>query len=283
MVLYVPVVIGLVEAVIVPVDKRNVLRHLFEQFFVDGARAVISAEQQLKEHIAPHHRTQAVFSAQFRDASEVSEHDIETVLETVKAQIFPKPHHFGLVHTDIYSVRRIHAAYRAEHVVYELVCFILAREQYVAAIGHAAKIVPAQRGVQVGESLYAGNEFYAEQARVPVAAAYLFSGKTPAHISEIRPLRHLVGVLRIKIHRILSHQGQHPYPALYRRRTHNGVARVIEESTDAVVGWCFPRFKATGVFRPGAFLRGVKRLFKNAQRPEKLDFTRILYSAAAVP
>ena len=88
--------------------------------------------------------------------------------------------------------------------LHKIINLLLAHHQDILRIPGSLHHIPAQRRLQMRKRLDTGHHFDSEQIRIIVAFLQFFSRVSPAECSKIRILRHLIGILGIKHHRIHS-------------------------------------------------------------------------------
>ena len=116
MLLAVGVVHLLAGGVVIPVDQLHPFGHQLELLGRNGLLGVVAAAYQMKEHIAPHHRGEAVLPADGAYLVQMAAHQGEAVRRAVYVPVPAPAQMGGLVHADMDAPAAEEPPAGADHV-----------------------------------------------------------------------------------------------------------------------------------------------------------------------
>ena len=213
------VIDGFLLGIIIPVHQGNVLGDRLRDAGIHLAvlGVVFAARRQTEEHIAPHHRMQAVLVGQLMHTAEMIQHNLHSVAVAVLIQIFSQTDQMRLVHADVDPAASHARGELTEHRVDQLIRLFLSGQQDVVKVMHVAEHAPAEDLAQVRQRLDRGNQLDTEGIREIVHPAQILRRITAASPAEVWILRKLVNVLNVKLKHRVAHA----------RQIHNQLAEAV--------------------------------------------------------
>ena len=230
--------------VIIPIDEVDVLRRGGDDGLAErAARRIRRGAARLRHveiHVAPHHRVQAVLFEDVADPRQMLLHQLALGYIAVPVHVFAAPQPVGLVHADVDAPRRKRSARGDDHLLDQRIRLFLAQKQHVVRVAHVLHTGPAERARHVSQRLDAGNHLNAQRVGVLIQLTQLRLRKAPAQVAEIRPARHLVGILGVEQHRVVAHAAQPAQEGLRGLHRRNGVSGAIQHRAEQVERGRFP-------------------------------------------
>ena len=223
----------LIEMIVVPVHKIEVLRH-FREHVLREARVgrVVAARREQKEHIAPHHRAEPVPRRDLRDAREVAEQNLRPVLETVFREELPEPDTIRFIHADMYPAGGERFLERREHMLDQFIGAVIVDEQNIVRVEKRPEAAPPHEPVEVSERLDTGHEFDTAFRGVSIDLTEFFHCIFAAAVAEIRLLFDLIGVFGVQHERFVAHLREQVNVAFQRREVHDRPAGAVEHDAE---------------------------------------------------
>ena len=174
---------------------------------------IFTVVPSVEQHIRPDHGLLiAVLGGKLVDASEVVLHDLSLGTGTVDILVLTAAQEVCLVHADVQSARAEAGGKGLEHAVDQEIDALVARQHNIGIV--EGMLTPSGQGFLMGKSLDAGDSLHTDGSAELVNLLHLGDGIAAAHITEVRLVDHLIGVLHVKKHHIVAHLAHNGQKAL---------------------------------------------------------------------